>query len=208
MKSSFPISPRFLLILTVVVAIRIWYANSLSGATVEKALISDSQVRSNLRAENVEKRNLELIHTNSLVQLSVNRQRPLKSAPEVREGDSRTKIPASRGTSQGELVVAKSSTEKHAFFRTKIEPILKQSCQRCHGEKKQESGLRLDNREDMVKGGENGPAIVSGKPDESLLIKVLDYTGDIQMPPDAKLDSEKIADLKKWIELDAPWPGN
>lgn len=92
------------------------------------------------------------------------------------------------------------------FFLEEVFPVLKESCHRCHGEKKQQSGLRLDSRDAVLKGGQNGPAIVAGKPDESLLMKVLEYSGDIQMPPDAKLDDEKIAVFKKWIEKDAPWP--
>lgn len=92
------------------------------------------------------------------------------------------------------------------FFREEVEPIFKDSCQRCHGEKKQESSLRMDSREALLKGGKNGPTIVPGKPDESLLMKVLEYTGDIQMPPDAKLDEDKQEAIKKWIEKNAPWP--
>ncbi|MDB5386603.1 MAG: Protein of unknown function (DUF1553)/Protein of unknown function (DUF1549)/Planctomycete [Planctomycetaceae bacterium] len=92
------------------------------------------------------------------------------------------------------------------FFRDEIEPVLKESCHRCHGEKKQESNLRLDSREALLKGGKNGPTIVPGKPDESLLLKVLEYTGDIQMPPDEKLDDETRDAMKKWIEKKAPWP--
>ncbi len=98
------------------------------------------------------------------------------------------------------------SAEDAKFFREEVLPVLKESCYRCHGEKQQKSGLRLDSRDAVLKGGQNGPAIVPKKPDESLLMKVLEYTGDIQMPPDAKLDDEKIAIFKKWIEKDAPWP--
>jgi hypothetical protein len=92
------------------------------------------------------------------------------------------------------------------FFREEIEPVLKDSCHRCHGEKKQESNLRLDSREALLKGGKNGPTIVPGKPNESLLLKVLEYSGDIQMPPDEKLDDEIQEAFKKWIEKKAPWP--
>lgn len=94
------------------------------------------------------------------------------------------------------------------FFREEVLPLLKVTCHRCHGEKKQSSGLRLDSREAVLKGGQNGPAIVLGKPDESLLMKVLKHDGDIQMPPDKKLDEEEIDIFKKWIEKDAPWPAD
>ncbi len=98
------------------------------------------------------------------------------------------------------------SADDAKFFRAEVLPLFKESCQRCHGEKQQKSGLRLDSRDAVLKGGQNGPAIVPKKPDESLMMKVLEYSGDIQMPPDAKLDDEKIAIFKKWIEKDAPWP--
>lgn len=92
------------------------------------------------------------------------------------------------------------------FFREELLPLLKESCHHCHGEKKQNSGLRLDSREAVIKGGQHGPAIVVGKPDESLLMKVLKHDGDIQMPPDTKLEADEIAIFKKWIEKGAPWP--
>lgn len=105
------------------------------------------------------------------------------------------------------VVTAEEASEADAkFFRDDVFPILKESCHRCHGEKKQKSSLRLDSREAVLKGGANGPAIVPGKPEESLMMTVVEYAGDIQMPPDAKLDDEKIAILKKWIEKNAPWP--
>lgn len=91
------------------------------------------------------------------------------------------------------------------FFRDEVFPLLKNSCIRCHGPKKQSSGLRLDSREAVLKGGQNGPAIVVRKPDESLLIKVLRHDGDIQMPPDQKLDDDEIDVFRKWIEKEAPW---
>lgn len=94
------------------------------------------------------------------------------------------------------------------FFREEVLPLLKDSCQRCHGAQKQNSSLRLDSREAVIKGGQNGPAIVVGKPDESLLMKVLKHDGDIQMPPDEKLDDDDIEIFRKWIEKNAPWPAD
>src|SRR5262249_27578827 len=79
-------------------------------------------------------------------------------------------------------------------------------CFKCHGEKKQKGELRLDSRESILTGGDQGPAIVSGKPTESLLIKAVRQTGDLKMPPDKKLSDAQIADLSHWIALGAPWP--
>ena len=60
----------------------------------------------------------------------------------------------------------------------------------------------------MLKGGENGPAIVPGDPDKSLLIKAVRYEDpDLQMPPQGKkLSDEQIADLTAWVKMGAPDP--
>ena len=52
------------------------------------------------------------------------------------------------------------SPEQEAFFEQKVRPLLVTHCQECHGEKKQEGGLRLDSRAAILKGSESGPAIV------------------------------------------------
>ncbi|MBL9130267.1 MAG: hypothetical protein JNG86_03655, partial [Verrucomicrobiaceae bacterium] len=88
-----------------------------------------------------------------------------------------------------------------------MRPLLVESCQECHGAQKHKGGLRLDNLPYILQGGETGPAIVPHKPDESLLIKLVNYEDpDMEMPPDGKLPSEKIEVLKKWIAMGAPWP--
>src|ERR1051325_10099444 len=61
------------------------------------------------------------------------------------------------------------------FFETSIRPLLIENCHSCHGEKKQKGELRLDSRAAAMHGGELGPVIVPGKPDESLLIKAVRY---------------------------------
>ena len=93
------------------------------------------------------------------------------------------------------------------FFESKIRPLLVDQCLRCHGEKKQKGELRLDSREAILTGGDQGPAIVPGKPAESLLLKAVLQTGDLKMPPDKKLTDAQIADLSRWVAMNAPWPG-
>ncbi len=95
------------------------------------------------------------------------------------------------------------------FFEKKIRPLLTENCYQCHstegGKKKGE--LLLDSRPGMLKGGESGPAIVPGKPKESLLLKAVGYENDkLQMPPKGKLPDAAIADLEKWIAMGAPDP--
>ena len=57
------------------------------------------------------------------------------------------------------------------FFESRVRPILVDQCIKCHGPKKQSSGLRLDSRAAALGGGDSGPSLVPGKPDESLLVR-------------------------------------
>lgn len=91
------------------------------------------------------------------------------------------------------------------LFETKVRPLLAQECYACHTKAKV-AGLRLDSREDMLKGGVSGPAIVAGNPDASLLVKALRHQGDLQMPKGRKLKSEQIEAVVQWVRLGAPWP--
>src|SRR5262249_50861491 len=102
------------------------------------------------------------------------------------------------------LAAAASSPE---FFEARVRPILAANCYDCHADGAQ-GGLRLDSRESMLKGGDSGPAIVPGKPDESLLIKAVKrLPGQPQMPNGRpKLKDDDIAALEDWIRAGAPWP--
>ncbi|MGH7135616.1 MAG: DUF1549 domain-containing protein, partial [Pirellulales bacterium] len=96
------------------------------------------------------------------------------------------------------------------LFEKKIRPVLVSECYQCHStdaaaQKKLKGGLLLDSRDAARKGGESGPAVVPGKPDESLLVKALRHE-DFEMPPKGKLPDAVIADFVKWIELGAPDP--
>ncbi len=99
--------------------------------------------------------------------------------------------------------------EATALFESRIRPVLVEHCYKCHsgGAKSPKGGLRLDNREALLRGGGNGPAIVPGKPGDSLLIKALSHEGDVaEMPPDEKLPDRVLADFRRWITLGAPDP--
>ena len=70
-----------------------------------------------------------------------------------------------------------------AGFQEKVWPLLEARCVKCHGTEKQKGELRLDSLEAALKGGENGPALVPGKPGESLLIKLVHHADkDRTMP--------------------------
>jgi hypothetical protein len=93
------------------------------------------------------------------------------------------------------------------FFETKVRPLLAENCFECHGEKKHKGGLRLDSLSAMLEGGDQGPAIVPGAPEKSLLIKAINYDGELKMPRSKKLPREQIEVIAQWIKIGAPWPG-
>lgn len=91
------------------------------------------------------------------------------------------------------------------FFESRIRPVLATSCYDCHTDAAK-GGLRVDSREALLKGGQRGPAIVVGKPDESLLIKAVKHE-TLNMPKGGtKLKDSEIADLSQWIKDGAYWP--
>src|SRR5438105_2927085 len=80
--------------------------------------------------------------------------------------------------------------EELAFFEAKVRPALVEHCYGCHSREKGKAkgGLELDTRSRVLRGGDSGPAVVPGKPDDSLLVKAIRYTDpDRSMPPKNKL---------------------
>src|SRR6266404_7640884 len=93
---------------------------------------------------------------------------------------------------EGSVAVVKAPTpEQIRFFEIRIRPLLAENCFKCHGEEKQEENLRLDSRASALAGGDRGPAVVPGKPDESLLIKAVKHLDDLEMPPKKQLPREQ-----------------
>lgn len=101
----------------------------------------------------------------------------------------------------------KVSPEDRAFFENSIRPVLVKHCYECHSADSEEVGGKflLDTRDGIRKGGESGPALVSGKPDESRIIQSLRYDG-IEMPPEKPLPEAVINDFVKWVQRGAPDP--
>jgi Protein of unknown function (DUF1553)/Protein of unknown function (DUF1549)/Planctomycete cytochrome C len=92
-------------------------------------------------------------------------------------------------------------------FEAKVRPVLIKRCEKCHSEAKQKGGLRLDVRSGWERGGEQGPAVVPGKPEESLLVRAIRYTDDdLQMPPDGRLPDAEVAALVEWVKRGAVDP--
>src|SRR5262245_22355312 len=96
-------------------------------------------------------------------------------------------------------------------YEARIRPVLVEHCYKCHPaeQKTEKGGLRLATRAGMLKGGESGPAVVPGKPGESLIIKAIRQTGDgPKMPPKGKLPPAVVADFEAWIAAGAPTAGS
>src|SRR5262245_24303804 len=104
------------------------------------------------------------------------------------------------------LVPAQGEEPPPAFFENQVRPLLVKACQECHGPTKQKSSLRVDSRAALLRGGDEGPAIVPGQPAKSLLIKAVGHQGDLHMPPKGKLSDGQIAVLTRWVQMGAPWP--
>jgi mono/diheme cytochrome c family protein len=96
------------------------------------------------------------------------------------------------------------------FFETRIRPVLTERCYKCHSRlaDKIKGGLMLDTREGMLHGGDTGPAIEPGKPEDSLIVDAIGYKdSDLQMPPKGeKLSDPEISDITEWIRRGAPDP--
>lgn len=93
------------------------------------------------------------------------------------------------------------------FFEKRIRPVLIAKCYACHSEtgKQSEGGLRVDGRAAMRQGGGSGPAVLPGKPSESLLLAAIRHDG-LEMPPGEQLPAEVIRDFEEWIRRGAPDP--
>ncbi|MGC3965984.1 MAG: DUF1549 domain-containing protein [Pirellulales bacterium] len=115
------------------------------------------------------------------------------------------------GVSAAEAVAKPASPADAAgvdFFERKIRPLLAAKCYECHasGAKRPEAGLLLDTAAGIRRGGENGPLFDSQQPAGGLLLDVVRYDGDIQMPPDGKLPAAEIALFEEWVRRGLPLP--
>ena len=95
------------------------------------------------------------------------------------------------------------------FFEESVRPVLAANCYACHSRQSPQAqgGLRVDSPEAILAGGNAGPLLVPGKPERSLLTRVLSHEDEVKMPPTGKLASGDIAAVERWIRLGAPLPG-
>ena len=107
------------------------------------------------------------------------------------------------------LFAEPGTSEGLHFFETHIRPLLVEHCYECHSASADQikAALLLDTRQGWQTGGDSGPAVIPGKPEESLLIKAVSHlNGDLEMPPKTKLSDGEIARLTEWIAMGAPDP--
>jgi ankyrin repeat protein len=92
-------------------------------------------------------------------------------------------------------------------FNRDVKPILEANCLGCHGSRQQQSGLRLDKRQNALRGGDYGAVIMPGKSAESkLILRVAGSEAGMQMPPTGPLSASDIGILRAWIDQGGDFP--
>ncbi len=154
-----------------------------------------AQVATHLRDEQVRLQNELQSATDAAARAALNeRLRAVTAALRLADGAAVTEV-------------AISEDALH-FFESKVRPLLIQHCYSCHGPENQKSNLRVDSLHALLAGGDHGAALVPGDTSKSLLVGVLDYSGEIQMPPSGKLAQSEIDTLVEWVRMGAPWPND
>ena len=100
------------------------------------------------------------------------------------------------------LVTKVRAEEASQLFAKKIRPLLESKCFDCHSSKAEEvkGNLKLESLADILKGGDNGPAVVAGDAEMSFLLRALRYEeADYQMPPAGRLSDEDIKLVEDWV---------
>jgi mono/diheme cytochrome c family protein len=89
------------------------------------------------------------------------------------------------------------------LFEKQVRPLFERKCFDCHSSKADEvkGGLKLDTLEDVMKGGESGPAIIPGDVENSFLLRAIRYQeADYQMPPSGRLSDDLVAKVEAWVK--------
>ena len=102
-------------------------------------------------------------------------------------------------------IVVFAQTPAKISFQKDVAPLLSEKCSGCHGGSMKMSDLSLDTRDDALKGGKHGPALVPGKSADSLLYRKITGLDQPQMPFGGRLSDDEVAVFKAWIDQGAPW---
>ncbi len=99
-----------------------------------------------------------------------------------------------------------SAPADDTLFRTKVAPILERRCVSCHNDANAKGKLSLATPMALLKGGDSGPALEVGKPDESVLVEKI-VGKKPEMPKSGEpLTADEIAAISEWIKSGANWP--
>lgn len=122
------------------------------------------------------------------------RATPAPAAPAARENDA---APAALAQSDVRIT----------HFREQVWPLLLDNCVGCHQGDEPAANFRLTSMSEILRGGDSGPAIVPGRPDDSLLYRTVAWIHDApKMPLESdQLSADKIAILSRWIMDGAAW---
>lgn len=103
--------------------------------------------------------------------------------------------------------MSRISGEQAEWFEREVRPILVERCSSCHSQKAGvvKGGLSLDSRSTLLSGGDSGPALAPGHPEESLLIEAV-RRESLEMPPEKPLNLREQQTLIQWVKIGAPWP--
>ncbi|MBX3748439.1 MAG: DUF1553 domain-containing protein [Verrucomicrobiae bacterium] len=104
-------------------------------------------------------------------------------------------------------LVTEWGSAEEVLFHERVRPLIEARCVGCHGPDQRKGGLRLDSREAALAGGYEGPAVVPGRPEDSLLMLAVRHAReDLAMPPKERLADADVKALERWIREGAPWP--
>jgi hypothetical protein len=96
--------------------------------------------------------------------------------------------------------------EEDRFFQDHVAPVLEKRCVHCHGGTSSKGNLSLTTSRAVLKGGDSGPAVVPGKPDESPLLEMISANPPQMPKKEAPLLKEEVGRIRAWIERGAHWP--
>jgi cytochrome c len=112
----------------------------------------------------------------------------------------------------GVQAAGQDEASRPEFYTTKVQPIFRANCYRCHGGMNHRGGLNIATRAGMMRGGHDGAVLVPGDPAKSLLVRLIRHEGPQKdpgpMPPKAKLSDADIATVERWVRAGAIMPAD
>ncbi len=105
---------------------------------------------------------------------------------------------------------AQTAADGVKLFEDSVRPVLELECFACHSDpERAQNDLLLTSRAGLLRGGERGPVLASRNPDESLLLRAVEYHDEqLQMPPSGRLAEADIDAIRQWVRLGAPFGGD